>query len=211
MTRETILHQLLETKIVAIIRLRRPGNVIRVAEALLDGGVNAIEITMGTPHVFQELEKLAGLPGILPGVGSVIDAASARQAISVGAEFVVTPVSKLEVISEAHAHGKPVLSGALTPTEMVQAHEWGADVVKLFPAASFGLSYFKAVKAPLPQIPIMPTGGVTVENASEWIRNGAVCLGIGGSIVNDKRVEEEDFETITRLARSMREAVDHAD
>ena len=112
------------------------------------------------------------------------------------------------MIETAHSYGKPILSGALTPTEILQAYEWRADIVKLFPAATFGLPYFKAVKAPMPYIPIMPTGGITVENANEWILNGAVCLGIGSTLVNKTLIARQDFEGIKEIARSMRKVVD---
>lgn len=208
MTKEQILSTLLATKIVAIIRLDDAKPVYDVATALYDGGVKAIEITVGTPNALAEIKKIANHHGILPGVGSVVDAKTAEEAIKAGAEFIVTPTTKLEVIEMAHHYGKPVLSGALTPTEILQAYEWGADIVKLFPAATFGLPYFKAVKAPMPYIPIMPTGGVTVENAAEWLKNGAVCLGVGGTLVNKKLISQRDFKGLTEVARRMRIAVD---
>ena len=208
MTRKEILAQLLRTKIVAIIRLEDAAAVFNTAIALQKGGVSAIEVTMGTPNALQEISKLAQQEGILPGVGSVVDAKTAEQAIQAGAEYIVTPASKKEVIEVAHKFGKPVLSGALTPTEILQAYEWGADIIKLFPAATFGLPYFKAVKAPMPYIPIMPTGGVTIENAAEWLAHGAVCLGVGSTLVNKKLIQQQDFAAITSLAKRMRAAVD---
>ena len=204
MTKAQILNTLLETKIVAIIRLADAKLVYPTAVAIYEGGVNAIEVTVGTPNALQEIEKLAQHAGILPGVGSVVDAATCEAAIEAGAEFIVTPTTKKEVIEMAHSHGKPILSGALTPTEILQAYEWGADIIKLFPAATFGLPYFKAVKAPMPYIPIMPTGGVTIENATEWIENGAVCLGVGSTLVNKQLISNGDFEAITRQANQLR-------
>lgn len=210
MTKEAILTTLLDTKIVAIIRLADSEPVYQLATALYNGGVKAIEITVGTPNALDEIQKLAKHKGILPGVGSVVDAATAKATIEAGAQFIVTPITKKEVIEMAHKYGKPIISGALTPTEILQAYEWGADIVKLFPAAIFGLPYFKAVKAPMPYIPIMPTGGVTVENATEWIQNGAVCLGVGSTLVNKKLIAQQDFEAITAVAEEMREAVNAA-
>ena len=207
MTKAQILAELLDTKIVAIIRLATREPVYQTAVALYEGGVNAIEVTIGTPNALQEIEKLAQHSGILPGVGSVVDAATCKAAIQAGAQFIVTPTTKKEVIEMAHSHGKPVMSGALTPTEILQAYEWGADVIKLFPAAIFGLPYFKVVKAPMPYIPIMPTGGVTIENAADWIENGAVCLGVGSALVNKKLINNGDFEAITLQARKMRAKV----
>ena len=209
MTKKEILDTLLASKIIAIIRLDSSEPVYKVADALYKGGVIAIEVTMGTPNALKEIAKLARHDGILPGVGSVVDAAMAKAAIEAGAEFIVTPTTKLEVIKMAHYYGKPVLSGALTPTEILQAYEWGADVIKLFPAGIFGLPYFKAVKAPMPYIPIMPTGGVTIENATAWLESGAVCLGVGSTLVNKKLIAQEDFPTLTEIAKKMRNVVDN--
>ena len=207
MTKAYLLEQLLATKIIAIIRLSSSDSVFKLAKALHKGGIRAIEITMGTPNALDEINKLSQIEGVIPGVGSVIDAKTAHAAIEAGAKFVVTPVSKPEIIRMAHQYNKPILSGAMTPSEILQAYEWGADVVKLFPAANFGLSYFKALKAPMPHLPIMPTGGVTVENAAEWLENGAVCLGVGSSLINKKLIAEKDFSGITAIARAMTEAI----
>ncbi len=207
MTKASLLDQLLATKIIAIIRLSSSAYVFEFAKALQKGGIRAVEISMGTPNALEEINKLSQIEGVIPGVGSVIDAKTAQSAIEAGAQFVVTPVSKPEVIRMAHQYDKPILSGAMTPSEILQAYEWGADVVKLFPAANFGLSYFKALKAPMPHLPIMPTGGVTVENAAEWLENGAVCLGVGSSLINKKLIADKDFSGITAIARAMTDAI----
>ena len=207
MSRTNLLEQLLATKMIAIIRLLESEPIFELANALHLGGIKAIEVTMGTPNAFEEINKLSQIEGVIPGVGSVIDAKTARAAIEAGAQFVVTPVSKPEVIQMAHEYDKPILSGAMTPSEILQAYEWGADVVKLFPAANFGVSYFKALTAPMPHIPIMPSGGVTVENAAEWLANGAVCLGVGSTLVNKKLIEEKDFKGITAIAKALTEAI----
>lgn len=209
MTKATLLEELLASKIVAIIRLSSSQPIQELAKALHRGGVKAIEITMGTPNALEEINKLSQIEGVIPGVGSVIDAKIAQAAIEAGAQFVVTPISKPEVIQMAHQFDKPILSGAMTPSEILQAYEWGADVVKLFPAANFGLSYFKAVKAPMPHLPIMPTGGITLENASEWIASGAVCLGVGSTLVNKQLIADKDFESITAIAKAMIKAVNN--
>ena len=207
MTKATLLDLLLATKIIAIIRLSSSDSVFELAQAIHKGGIKAIEITMGTPNALEEINKLSQIEGVIPGVGSVIDAKTAQTAIEAGAQFVVTPVSKPEVIQMAHQYDKPILSGALTPSEILQAYEWGADIVKLFPATNFGLSYFKAVMAPMPHLPLMPTGGVTVENAAEWLENGAVCLGVGSSLINKKLIAKKDFSGITAIARAMTDAI----
>lgn len=207
MTKDDLLEQLLSTKIIAIIRLSSSEPIQELAKALYRGGIKAIEITMGTPNALNEIKKLSQIEGVIPGVGSVVDAKTAQSALEAGAQFVVTPVSKPEVIQMAHRYEKPILSGAMTPSEILQAYEWGADVIKLFPAANFGLSYFKAVKAPMPQLPIMPTGGVTVENAAQWIASGAVCLGVGSTLVNQKLIAKKDFDGITTIARALNNAI----
>jgi 2-dehydro-3-deoxyphosphogluconate aldolase/(4S)-4-hydroxy-2-oxoglutarate aldolase len=193
MTKASLLEQLLATKIIAIIRLSSSTSVFELAQALRKGGIKAIEITMGTPNALQEINKLSKIEGVIPGVGSVVDAKTAQAAIEAGAQFVVTPVSKPEVIQMSHKYDKPILSGAMTPSEILQAY--------------FGLSYFKAVKAPMPHLPIMPTGGVTVENAAEWLANGAVCLGVGSTLINKKLIGEGDFDGITTIARAMTDAI----
>jgi len=207
MTKATLLEQLLATKIIAIIRLSSSDSVFELAQAIHRGGIKAIEIAIGTPNALEEINKLSQIEGVIPGVGSVIDAKTGQAAIEAGAKFVVTPVSKPEVIQMAHQYDKPILSGAMTPSEILQAYEWGADVIKLFPAANFGLSYFKAVKASMPHLPIMPTGGVTVENAAEWLANGSVCLGVGSSLINKKLISDKDFDAITAIARAMTDAI----
>lgn len=208
MDRANILSSLLETKIIAIIRLHTLGSVQPAALALLAGGIRAIEVTVGTPNVYREIEQLAKHPDILPGIGSVVDVHTVREAVSAGAQYIVTPTSKQELIEEAHRLNVPLLSGAATPGEILQAYEWGADIVKLFPAKFFGLSYFKAIRAPMPQIPIMPTGGVSLDNAVEWIKSGAVCLGVGSALVNQKVVDQGDFDLITTAANKMRAEID---
>ncbi|MRI00118.1 bifunctional 4-hydroxy-2-oxoglutarate aldolase/2-dehydro-3-deoxy-phosphogluconate aldolase [Kriegella sp. EG-1] len=209
MTKEEILKELKKTIVVAIIRLDRAEDVYPTAMALFEGGIRAIEVTVGTPNALDEIKKIAQHKGILAGVGSVVDAATAKAAIEAGAQFIVTPASKKEVIDMAHKHGKPVLSGAFSPTEVLQAHEWGADIVKLFPAGALGISYYKAIKAPLPYIAIMPTGGVTELNAVEWLKHGAPCLGVGSELTNKTLIRNGDFNGLTVLAQRFRNTVDN--
>jgi 2-dehydro-3-deoxyphosphogluconate aldolase/(4S)-4-hydroxy-2-oxoglutarate aldolase len=202
-TKEQILSAIVESKVVAIIRLKQPGNVLDIAKALYAGGVTAVEVTMGTPNALGEIENMAAHDGFMPGAGSVIDAKTAEQAITRGADFLVTPVSKPDIIATAHQYDKPVFSGAFTPKEMLQAYEWGADIVKLFPADALGMNYFNAVQAPLPQIPIMPTGGVNFENAAQWIRIGAKCLGVGSTLVNLSNDNKINYDQITQRANKL--------
>lgn len=206
MTRIEILNGILASKIVAIIRMDNPEKVIPVARALHKGGIKAIEITMGTPNALELIRELSQIGGVIPGVGTIIDVDTCKLAIQAGAEFVVTPVSKPEVIQMAHQHDKPIFSGAFTPGEILQAYEWGADVVKVFPA-DYGMKYFKALRGPLPQIPMMPTGGVTKDNILEWFGHGACAVGMGTTLMNKQAVEQNDFELVTRTARSFVEMV----
>ncbi|MFT6809297.1 MAG: 2-dehydro-3-deoxyphosphogluconate aldolase/(4S)-4-hydroxy-2-oxoglutarate aldolase [Saprospiraceae bacterium] len=210
MEREEVLKIILDSKIVAIIRMDDSEKVYTTAEALYNGGVDVIEITMCTPNVLDEIRKLSRHSGILPGVGSVTNPQMVVDAVAAGAEFIVTPATKQDVIEAAHELNKPICCGAYTPTEVLQAYEWGADIVKLFPAAISGIPYFKAIGAPMPYIPIMPTGGITVENAAEWLKAGAVSLGVGSTLANKKLIEQNDFQAITDIARSMRVNVDGA-
>ena len=207
MDRASILSALLETKIIAIIRLHSSKSVYKAALALAKGGIKAIEVTMGTPNALGEIEKIAHHEHILAGAGSVTTPQMVIDAVQAGAQYIVTPATNPDIIQQAHRLNKPVLSGALTPTEIIQAYEWGADIIKLFPANIFGIPYLKAVRAPLPHIPIMPTGGVTIENAAAWIQHGAVCLGVGSTLVSQQIVDETDFDTITLNAIKMRTAI----
>jgi len=201
--KEKLLKQILASGIIAIIRLDESEPIYELGTTLFSAGVNAIEVTIGTPNVLEEINKLSLHGGMIVGVGSVVDVKQAEDAIAAGAEYVVTPVTKREVINYCHQKAKPIFSGAYTPTEIEQAYSWGADVVKLFPAAIGGLPYFKAVKAPMPHIPIMPTGGITLDNMSSWLDAGAVCLGVGGSLVNRDLVTKRDFRKIGQHAEEM--------
>ncbi|MEE9371998.1 MAG: bifunctional 4-hydroxy-2-oxoglutarate aldolase/2-dehydro-3-deoxy-phosphogluconate aldolase [Saprospiraceae bacterium] len=203
MTRDQIKLKILTSKLIAIIRLDDPSNLYPIACAIADGGITSIEITMTTPNALIEIKKLSARPDILVGVGSVVDSDIAVAAVEAGAQYVVTPVTMKEIIDITHGMGKPIISGALTPTEIVQAYDWGADVIKLFPAGQFGISYLKALKAPLPHIPIIPTGGINVDNAQMWLKAGAVALGIGGGLINQKIVADQNYKAITEMAKAL--------
>ena len=203
-----ILNRILTEKVVAIIRLDKSEQVKPVIEAVHQGGISAIEVTMGTPQALSHIAQYAAHSSILIGAGSVIDAETARAAIQAGAKFLVTPVSKRLVIQTALRCQVPIFSGAYTPAEILQAHEWGADVVKVFPANMLGMDYFKAVKAPMPQLQLMPTGGVTLDNAAQWIQAGACAVGIGSALTDKRAIAEGDYQRITenaqRLAQNLR-------
>ena len=211
-SRSQILQGIESSGVVAVIRLRDPELVRGVVDALLAGGVTALEITMTVPRAVELIAQIAPTlpPEFLLGAGTVIDAQTARQVIDAGARFIVSPVYKREVIDVCRERGIVSAPGCFTPTEILSAWEAGADVVKVFPATALGPGYLKDVLAPLPQVRLMPTGGVTKENAGEWIRAGAVALGVGTSMVDAKAVAERRFEVVTENARHFINAVKQA-
>lgn len=204
-----ILHRLMEGKVVAVVRLDSGEQLIQVAEALKKGGLTAIEFTMSTPGALDMIKQAAVHLGkdVLMGAGTVLDPETARAAILTGAEFIVTPTLNLGIIAMAKRYGKPVVSGAFTPTEILTAWEAGADMVKVFPASVGGPGYIKAVLAPLPQVRLVPTGGVSAENAADYMKAGATALGIGGNLVDKAAVSQGDWSKITGEARRLMAAV----
>jgi 2-dehydro-3-deoxyphosphogluconate aldolase / (4S)-4-hydroxy-2-oxoglutarate aldolase len=205
---ETV-RQIEQLGVVAVIRLRDPGKLRAVVDAIVAGGVRALEVTMTVPGAVELIRGLAPtLPeGFLLGAGTVIDAETARAVVDAGAQFVISPVFKREVIVACHERGVPVAPGCFTPTEILEAHEAGADIVKLFPATTLGPQYIKDVRAPLPQVKLTPTGGVSPENAGDWIRAGAVAVAAGSSLLDAAAIESGRFEVITANARRFVENV----
>lgn len=189
--------------IVAVIRLRDPGKLRAVVDAIVAGGVQALEVTMTVPGAVELIRGLAPtLPeGFLLGAGTVIDAATAHAVIDAGAQFVISPVFRRAVIDACHERGVPAAPGCFTPTEILEAHDAGADIVKVFPATTLGPQYIRDVRAPLPQVKLMPTGGVTPDNAGDWIRAGAVAVAAGSSLLDSKAIESGQFEVVTANAR----------
>lgn len=203
------LARVLDRVIVAVIRAESPDLLVDVAEALVAGGVEVMEVTFTVPRVTQVLEKVASKLGsrILLGAGTVLDAETARTAILSGAEFIVAPSVNLEVIALCRRYSKLVMPGALTPTEVVTAWQAGADIVKIFPSELTGPKYLKALHGPLPQVRLMPTGGVNLDTAEEFLKAGACALGIGGSLVDPKAVASGDLKKIESLARQYVEII----
>ncbi|MCU0646587.1 MAG: bifunctional 4-hydroxy-2-oxoglutarate aldolase/2-dehydro-3-deoxy-phosphogluconate aldolase [Gemmatimonadaceae bacterium] len=187
---------------VAVVRLPDADAVHRTVDALCDGGVRAIELTLTTPGAVPLLAALRARLGdtVVLGAGSVLSAADARASIEAGATFVVSPVCDAEVIRVAHDAHVPAMAGGYTPNELLHAHRLGADVVKLFPADALGPSYLRAVLAPMPFLRLMPTGGVTPENAGDWLRAGAVAVGLGSAVVDTARIAAGDFAAIRARA-----------
>jgi 2-dehydro-3-deoxyphosphogluconate aldolase/(4S)-4-hydroxy-2-oxoglutarate aldolase len=209
MTSPSPLHQVLDAGIVAIVRSHDSGQLIEVAQALADGGVSVLEITLTVPNalgVIRGVRKALG-DRILLGAGTVLDTETARAALLAGAEFLVSPTVNVEVIQLCRRYGKLVMPGAFTPTEILTAWQAGADIVKVFPADVGGPAYLKAVRAPLPQVRLMPTGGVDLITAADFLKAGACCLGVGSQLVEPKAIAEGNFERIRDLARQYIEIV----
>lgn len=199
----------LENGIVAVIRAEQSERLVDVAEALHAGGVHVMEVTFTVPQPVQVLERVAQRLGdkVLLGAGTVLDAETARAAILAGARFIVAPNTNLDVIRLCRRYSTLVMPGAMTPTEVVAAWEAGADIVKVFPSDVLGPQYLKALSGPLPQILLMPTGGVNLETAERFLAAGACALGIGGSLVEPKAVARGDMGRIESLARQYVEIV----
>jgi 2-dehydro-3-deoxyphosphogluconate aldolase/(4S)-4-hydroxy-2-oxoglutarate aldolase len=195
--------------VVAVIRLKDPTRLRAVVDAMAQGGLRALEVTMTVPGAVGLIRELApALPaGFLLGAGTVTDAATAHAVIDAGASFVVGPVFRPEVIAACHQHDVAAMPGCFSPTEILAAHECGADIVKVFPATGLGPQFIKDVRAPLPQIKLMPTGGVTLDNAGEWIRAGAVAVGIGSALLDAKAIESGRYDVIAANARRVVEDV----
>jgi 2-dehydro-3-deoxyphosphogluconate aldolase/(4S)-4-hydroxy-2-oxoglutarate aldolase len=191
--------------VVAVIRLKDPGKLRAVVDAMAEGGVRALEVTMTVPGAVDLIRALApSLPsGFLIGAGTVTDVATARSVIEAGASFVVGPVFRPEVIAACHERDVAAMPGCFSPTEILAAHESGADIVKVFPATMLGPQFLKDVRAPLPQVKLMPTGGVTLENAGEWIRAGAVAVGLGSALLDATAIGSGRFDVITANARKV--------
>jgi 2-dehydro-3-deoxyphosphogluconate aldolase / (4S)-4-hydroxy-2-oxoglutarate aldolase len=201
-TKSEIISLLTKPGIIAVVRAQKPEQVPPLAEALIAGGVIAIEITMTTPNALAAIRDARTRLGdrALVGVGTVLNAYTCQSAIDAGAEFIVTPICRTEFVALAHAADRPIMLGAYTPTEAQLAHEAGADFVKLFPADSLGPNYIKALRAPLPHLHIVPTGGVDVNNVADFLKAGCAALGVGSSLVSAKILQEADWPELTRRA-----------
>lgn len=204
-----ICRRLLEPGIIAILRADSSEHLVEVAEALHKGGITAVEVTMTTPDALQVIsEVVARFSGkILMGAGTVLDPETCRAAILAGAEFVVTPVTKPEVIRLANRYGKPIVNGAYTPTEALLGYETGADFIKIFPADQLGPAYIKNLLAPLPMLQLVPTGGVTPESLGDYVRAGAVGVGVGSTLVSKEALKKGDFAAITHRAKEFVRAI----
>lgn len=212
MNKEAYVQAIIDTGIVAVIRVNSGAELLDTTIALNKGGVRALEITMTSPGALEAISEASEKLGeeAIIGVGSVLDPETARAAILAGAKFVVGPVLNTDVIRLCQRYSVPCIPGAFTPTEILHAWEAGADVVKVFPATKLGPSFFKDVLGPLPQVRLTPTGGVNLENAGEFIKAGASFVGVGSALVNKKLVAEKKWDELSALAAKFVEAVQTA-
>src|ERR1043165_1669143 len=198
MAKEDHLNQILDCGIVAVVRSQDSQQLVEVVRALADGGVTVAEITMTVPGALDVVRQVRSALGdrVLLGAGTILDPETARAAILAGAEYIVAPTVNLEVIRLCQRYDKLVMPGAFTPTEILTAWEAGADIVKVFPADVVGPAFFKAMRGPLPQVKLMPTGGGDITTAADFLRGGACCLGVGSQLVEPKAVAEKNFARI---------------
>ncbi len=213
MAREHDLARVLECGIVAVVRATAPDGLVEVLAALAEGGVTVAEVTFTVPGALEVIEAAKKRYGskngskMLIGAGTVLDPETARAALLAGADFLVSPTVNVDVIRMCRRYDKLVMPGAFTPTEILQAWEAGADIVKVFPAEVLGPAFFKAMKGPLPQIKLMPTGGVDLTTATKFLDAGAVCLGVGGQLVDAKTIHEKNYAKLTATARQYSQLV----
>jgi 2-dehydro-3-deoxyphosphogluconate aldolase/(4S)-4-hydroxy-2-oxoglutarate aldolase len=203
-SRPEIISLLTNPGIIAVVRTDQPAQIPFICEALLAGGVHAIEVTFTVPNAAEAIREANARFGgsALVGAGTVTNSAICETALDAGAQFVVSPVTRLELIETAHAADRPVMLGAYTPTEALTAHEAGADFIKIFPADKLGPSYIKALRAPLPMLKIVPTGGVDLNTAAEFLKAGCAALGVGGSLLTPDLLRTSNWTELTRLAKA---------
>jgi 2-dehydro-3-deoxyphosphogluconate aldolase/(4S)-4-hydroxy-2-oxoglutarate aldolase len=201
-SKQQIISALLDPGLIAVVRARSAEQVLPLAEALLAGGIRAIEVTLTTPNALQAIRTCAKelSPAALVGVGTILNAQNTHDAIDAGAEFVVSPITRAEIAEAAQERDKPVMLGAFTPTEAQAAYEAGADFIKLFPADVLGPAYIKAVRAPLPHLKFVPTGGVTLTSIADFFKAGCAAVGIGSSLISASILDSNNWSELRRLA-----------
>lgn len=208
MERTEVVNSISKTGVVAVIRAENAEKAAKMADACVKGGINALEITYTVPGATDVIKELAGIyknTDVLIGAGTVLDPETARAAILAGAQFIVSPCLNVEMVKLCNRYQVAVMPGAMTIKEAVECMEAGADVVKIFPGELFGPSIIKAIKGPLPQAKMMPTGGVSLDNVAEWIKAGAIGVGVGGSLTASAKTG--DYETITTIGKQFVERV----
>lgn len=204
-SRDEITAAIEDLGVVAIIRLQDSTAVRGIVEALADGGVRALEVTMTVPRALELIAELAPTlpPGFLLGAGTLLDAETTKRAVNAGAQFIVSPVFRLEVIAAAHQQNVPVMPGCFTATEILSAWDAGADIVKVFPATAVGPGYLRDIRGPLPHVKLMPTGGVSIDNVGDWLRAGAAAVGVGSALLDVRAISARQYGPITDNARRM--------
>ena len=203
MYKHEILSKIMNEKIVAILRKIDKEKFENVLEALIKGGIGCAEVTLDSEGALDLIRAASNKhrEDICIGAGTVLDPVSCRLAIMSGAQYIITPTVNEEVIRMANMYGKPCITGAATPTEILRAYEFGSEIVKVFPAASLGRDFIKDVKGPLSHIPLMATGGITLENIKDFKKAGSSCFGIGSSLTDKRAISEGDYSRIEELAR----------
>ena len=213
MEKREIFNRMVSEGLVPVIRVSSAREAVDVADAIKEGGLTLIEITMSVPGAIDTIKELTQKykDEIIMGAGTILDPETARAALLAGAQFIVTPTLNLDVIQLAHRYSAVVIPGAMTPTEILTAWNAGADMVKVFPAAQLGgPEYLKAIRGPLPQILLVPTGGVNLQNAGAFIKAGATALGVGGELVDKKAVKDKKFNIITENTRAFLKVIREA-
>ena len=208
-SRASIASAITAARVMAVIRLPTSSHVHDAVRALIDGGMRVIEITMTIPGALNQIEQLAAAvpDGVVLGAGTVIDSGTAIAAIDAGARFVVSPVCRFAMIEACHDRGVVMMPGCLTPTEILAAHEAGADFVKVFPASAVGPAFIRDIKGPLPGVRLVPTGGIGIEQAAEWLLAGASAVGVGGGVVDPQAIAAGDFRALTAAATRLTTSV----
>jgi len=211
-TGNEVLQQIESTGVVAIIRASSSEELIDVVNALREGGVTCIEVTMTTPNALEVIRQARQAVGDAAaiGVGSALDAETARAAILAGAQFVLSPIYDLGLIEMCKRYAIPVCPGCMTPTEVVRAFQAGAEIVKVFPTSTLGPQFLKDLRGPLPQIKLLPTGGVNLDTVADFIKAGAVAVGVGSALVTKKALKERDFASIKATAAEFLKRVQQA-
>lgn len=211
-TKSEIISLLTNPGVIAIVRAQSAEKFLPLCEALMAGGINAIEITMTTQGAIEAIREASQKVGsrCVIGVGTVLDANTCRAAIEAGAEFVISPICRVELVQAAAAADRPVMLGAYTPTEAQLAHELGSDFIKIFPADTLGPGYIRALRAPLPHLRIVPTGGVDARNVADFFNAGCVAVGVGSSLVSSKLLDEENWPELTLRAGELVKAARQA-
>ncbi|HOI28324.1 MAG TPA: bifunctional 4-hydroxy-2-oxoglutarate aldolase/2-dehydro-3-deoxy-phosphogluconate aldolase [Melioribacteraceae bacterium] len=209
MKKDQIVDEILGRKAVAVLRIKEPAKLKKVIEFLNEGGISVAEVTLTVPNAIKLIEQMTNEldKNIIVGVGSVLNPSIAEDAIKAGARYVVSPIFKKEIIEMAHKYDIPAMPGCFTPTEIQTAYEAGADIIKVFPADVLGIDFFKGILAPMPHLRLMPTGGVTLTNAGDWLRAGACAVGVGSALLDKEAIEKENYNKLTENARIIMESI----